>query len=213
MRPRWYLAPASRIDSRRRRGRHSGQATWPWSHAAQMQTSRIAAHAAEETSLPDRSPDPVPVTFLDTGAASSDGPPRSVASITAMTRKARGGHPGPSPCQRYPRATRSRQPVQENGPSTRAPTTACSSAPATAQARGSAPTLSPRYATAPRQPPSPPSRSRSRRASGVESPSRRGCRQIALVVRRDRSPAWLARLCRTAPRLRQRGWAVVAWRA
>jgi hypothetical protein len=62
----------------------------------------------------DRSPDPVPVTFLDTGAAASDGPPRSVASITAMTRKARGAHPGPSPCQRASGATRPRQPLQES---------------------------------------------------------------------------------------------------
>ena len=73
-----------------------------------------AAHAAEETNflINHRTP---PVTFLDTGAASSDGPPRSVASITAMTRKARGGYPGPSPCQRSPRATRLRQLVQEIG--------------------------------------------------------------------------------------------------
>jgi hypothetical protein len=37
-----------------------------------------------------RSPEPRPVTFLDTGSVSGDAPPRSVASITAMTRKARG---------------------------------------------------------------------------------------------------------------------------
>jgi len=34
------------------------------------------------------------VTFLDTGAVSGDAPPRNVASITAMTRKARGDGPG-----------------------------------------------------------------------------------------------------------------------
>jgi hypothetical protein len=34
------------------------------------------------------------MTFLDTGSVSSDAPPRNVASITAMTRKARGDSPG-----------------------------------------------------------------------------------------------------------------------
>ncbi len=34
------MAPAIRIESRRRMGRQAGQATWPWSHAPQMQTSQ-----------------------------------------------------------------------------------------------------------------------------------------------------------------------------
>ena len=41
-----------------------------------------------------RSPDPAPVRFLDTGRVSSDAPPRTVASITAALRKARGCYPG-----------------------------------------------------------------------------------------------------------------------
>jgi hypothetical protein len=114
MPPCWYLAPASRVDSRRRTAQHAGQATWPWSHVAQMQTSRSQRTQRKRRTFCSIAA-PAPVTFLDTGTASSDGPPRSVASISAMTQKARGGYPGPSPCQRSPRATRLRQPVQESG--------------------------------------------------------------------------------------------------
>jgi hypothetical protein len=49
----------------------------------------IASSATELTNAIDHR-DPGRRRFLDTGAETSDGPPRNVASITAMTRKARG---------------------------------------------------------------------------------------------------------------------------
>ena len=52
----------------------------------------VAACTLELPNLTDH-PDPGRGRFLDAGAEMSDGPPRNVASITAMTRKARGANP------------------------------------------------------------------------------------------------------------------------
>jgi hypothetical protein len=149
----------------------------------------------------DRSPDPVPVTFLDTGAASSDGPPRSVASITRDDPEGSGRSPRAFALSAGPWATRPRQPLQESHqrpPSARlthaAPGCCHPSHPARSNvsaacqrrgARGFAPTWSPRWTTAP--PPSPLNAATAWISMSAEAGS--GGRRQTPPASGDRSPA------------------------
>ena len=162
------MAPAIRIESRRRMGRQSGQATWPWSHAAQMQTSR--SQRTQRKRRASRS-----ITGPHAGDVSGHG--RGVERWSTSERRldhrddpeGSGRSPRAFALSAGPWATRPRQPLQE---SRRRPPSAsagrptrrrlspwrpcklererCSPAP---RARGFAPTWSPRWTTAP--PPSP----------------------------------------------------------